>query len=69
MLVFYSDGLIEAVDAKDEAFGFDRFEAVLRAHAPEGAAALRDAIIAAVASHAGDRDADDDRTLLILTLG
>ena len=69
VLVFYSDGLIEAVDAKDEAFGFDRFEAVLRAHAAEGAAALRDAILAAVASHAGTRTADDDRTLLILTLG
>jgi len=69
VLVFYSDGLIEAVDAKDEAFGFDRFEAVLRAHAAEGAAALRDAILAAVAFHAANRDADDDRTLLILTLG
>jgi sigma-B regulation protein RsbU (phosphoserine phosphatase) len=69
VLVFYSDGLIEAVDAKDEAFGFDRFEALLRAHAAEGAAALRDAILAAVASHAGNRAADDDRTLLILTLG
>jgi len=69
VLVFYSDGLIEAVDAKDEAFGFDRFEAVLRAHAAEGAPALRDAILAAVASHAGNRAADDDRTLLILTLG
>ena len=68
VVVFYSDGLIEAVDSTDEAFGFDRFEAILRAHAPEGAAALRDAILAAVAAHAGNRPADDDRTLLILTL-
>ena len=68
VVVFYSDGLIEAVDSSDEAFGFERFEAVLRAHAAEGAAALRDAILAAVAAHAGGRAADDDRTLLILTL-
>ena len=68
IVVFYSDGLIEAVDDGDEAFGFDRFEAVLRAHAPQGASALRDAILAAVAAHAGSRSADDDRTLLILTL-
>jgi serine phosphatase RsbU (regulator of sigma subunit) len=68
ILVFYSDGLIEAVDGKEEAFGFERFEAVLRANAPAGAAALRDAILAAVAAHAGDGPADDDRTLLILTL-
>jgi serine phosphatase RsbU (regulator of sigma subunit) len=68
IVVFYSDGLIEAVDASEEAFGFERFEAVLRAHAPEGAAALRDAILSAVATHSGNRPADDDRTLLILTL-
>jgi serine phosphatase RsbU (regulator of sigma subunit) len=68
VVVFYSDGLIEAVDANDEAFGFERFEALLRAHAADGAAALRDAILAAVAAHAGNRPADDDRTLLILTL-
>jgi sigma-B regulation protein RsbU (phosphoserine phosphatase) len=68
ILVFYSDGLIEAVDGKEEAFGFERFEAVLRAHAAAGAAAVRDAILAAVAAHAGGRPIDDDRTLLILTL-
>ncbi len=68
VVVFYSDGLIEAVDVNEDAFGFDRFEAVLRAHAAQGAAVLRDAILAAVAAHAGNRPADDDRTLLILTL-
>lgn len=68
VVVFYSDGLIEAVDRNDEAFGFERFEAVLRAHSAQGAPALRDAILAAVAAHAGNRSADDDRTLLILTL-
>ncbi len=68
LLVFYSDGLIEAVDEKDEAFGFERFETVLRGNAPAGAAALRDAILVAVAAHTGGRPAEDDRTLLILTL-
>ncbi len=68
ILVFHSDGFIEAVDAHDEPFGFDRFEAVLRSHAASGAAAIRSAILAAVAAHTGDRPADDDRTLLLLTL-
>jgi serine phosphatase RsbU (regulator of sigma subunit) len=68
LVVFFSDGLIEAVDRDDEAFGFDRFEAVLREHAAAGAAALRDAILAAVVAHTGNRPSDDDRTLLILTL-
>ncbi len=68
ILVFHSDGFVEAVDAHDEPFGFDRFEAVLRSHAALGAAALRSAILAAVAAHTGERPADDDRTLLLLTL-
>ncbi|HTR02997.1 MAG TPA: SpoIIE family protein phosphatase [Thermoanaerobaculia bacterium] len=68
LVVFSSDGLIEAVDATDEPFGFERFENVLRVHAAEGAAALRAAILAAVAAHSGNRPADDDRTLLIVTL-
>jgi serine phosphatase RsbU (regulator of sigma subunit) len=67
-LVFYSDGLVEATDAHDEAFGFERFEAILRAHAASPAAELRDALLAAVAAHSGNRSAEDDRTLLILTL-
>ena len=66
-LVFYSDGLVEAADAADEPFGFERFEAVLREHAAAPAAALRDALLAAVAAHTGGRPAEDDRTLLILT--
>ena len=48
--------------------GFERFEAALQAHSPNGAAAVRDALLAAVSAHTGARAADDDRTLLILTL-
>ncbi|HWZ84595.1 MAG TPA: SpoIIE family protein phosphatase, partial [Thermoanaerobaculia bacterium] len=68
LVVFFSDGLVEAVDANDEAFGFERFESVLRANASEGAPALREALLAAVAAHSGGRPPDDDRTILILTL-
>jgi serine phosphatase RsbU (regulator of sigma subunit) len=68
LVVFLSVGLIEAVDAGDEPFGFERFEAVLAANAGAGAAAVREAVLAAVAAHCGGRSADDDRTLLLLTL-
>jgi len=68
LLVFCSDGLIEAADAADEPFGFDRFEAVLRARAADGPAALRDAILNAVEAHTGVRPPEDDRTLLLLSL-
>ncbi len=66
-LVFYSDGLVEATDAADESFGFERFEAILRAHAASPASEMRDALLAAVAAHTGNRPAEDDRTLMILT--
>ncbi len=68
LIVFLSDGFVEAVDGADDAFGFDRFESVLREHARSGAAALRDALLAAVAAHTGKRPAADDRTLLLLTV-
>ncbi|MGE5413362.1 MAG: PP2C family protein-serine/threonine phosphatase [Syntrophomonadaceae bacterium] len=67
-VVFYSDGLVEAANGGDEPFGFERFEGVLRDHAAASAPALRDALLQAVAAHTGDRPAEDDRTLLILTL-
>lgn len=68
LVVLLTDGFVEAVDAADEPFGFERLEALLARHAPEGAAALRDALLAAVRAHTGGRSAADDRTLLILTL-
>jgi sigma-B regulation protein RsbU (phosphoserine phosphatase) len=67
VLVFLSDGFVEAVGADGEPFGFDRFEKLVRERAHEGAAALRDALLAALAAHSGSGPADDDRTLLILT--
>src|SRR5262249_44150012 len=68
LLVFYSDGFIEAATPADELFGYDRFEAVLRSHGGAGAPALRDAILGAVAEHTEARPPDDDRTLMIVTL-
>jgi serine phosphatase RsbU (regulator of sigma subunit) len=67
-VVFLTDGLVEASDANDEPFGFERFEAVLRTHASAGAAALRDALLAAVREHCRGKEPDDDCTLVIATL-
>jgi phosphoserine phosphatase RsbU/P len=67
-LVLLTDGLVEAVDAQDEPFGFERLEAVLRANASRGAAELRDALLSAVRAHCGGKEPDDDCTLVIVTL-
>ena len=67
-LVFLTDGLVEAADVNDESFGFERFEDVLREQASSSAAALRDALLAAVRAHCGAREPDDDCTLVVVTL-
>jgi serine phosphatase RsbU (regulator of sigma subunit) len=68
LVVLLSDGLVEATDDEGEPFGFERFEGVLRDSGGAGAAALRDALLAALAAHTGGRPSEDDRTLVILTL-
>jgi HAMP domain-containing protein len=68
LVVLLTDGLVEAADANDDPFGFERLEAVLRSSWSGGAAGLKDAILSAVRAHCGDRAPDDDCTLLILAL-
>jgi sigma-B regulation protein RsbU (phosphoserine phosphatase) len=66
-LVFFTDGVVEAADAHEDPWGYERLEALL---AREGQLAPQDlvaAILAAVAAHVGDTPLEDDRTLLILT--
>src|SRR5262245_25833079 len=59
LVIFLTDGFVEAVDDRDEAFGFERLEALLAQHAAGGAPAIRDALLAAVRAHTGGRPPDD----------
>lgn len=69
VLVWLSDGLIEATDAQDEAFGFERVLQSLRASAeagrkPEG---VKQHLLEAVAEHYGQGgQLDDDLTLVVM---
>jgi HAMP domain-containing protein len=65
-LVFYTDGIIEARDSQDDAFGFERFEELLRQHAARPLRELRAAVLDAVARHAVGGAIDDDCTLVIV---
>lgn len=68
LVLLVSDGFVEAIGPRDEPFGFERLEALLRARAAEGTAAVRDALLSAIHAHTGGRPPDDDRTLLFATL-
>jgi len=67
-LLFLTDGLVEAVDASGEPFGFERLEALLRQEASSDAGRLRDAVLEAVRAHAAGVPLEDDRTIVVLTI-
>jgi serine phosphatase RsbU (regulator of sigma subunit) len=81
ILVWLSDGLIEAGDAEGQPFGYDGILAALESAAAErarleaavpgatgslAAAAVRDHLLAAVEAHTGGRPVEDDRTVVVM---
>ncbi len=64
-VVLYSDGITEAENAAGDEFGNERLEALFAEHADDSAAALRDAIAAAVDAFVADAPQKDDETLVI----
>jgi serine phosphatase RsbU (regulator of sigma subunit) len=65
-IVYLSDGIVEAQNDDGDPFGFEQLEALLAQSSDRSPDAVRDAILDAVAHHAGGRPADDDRTVMIL---
>jgi serine phosphatase RsbU (regulator of sigma subunit) len=63
--LFYSDGLVEAHDAKGEMFGFPRLRALIAEHGEERA--LGDFLLEELYSFTGeDWEQEDDITLVTL---
>ncbi len=65
LVVLYTDGVIEAMNRKEELYGYDRFEAIIRKE-HQGPAELRDAIVADVNRFAGTGPQHDDLTLVCI---
>ncbi len=66
VLVYLSDGMVEAQNENGDPFGFDQMEMLLASQTDHDAGALRQVILDAVAQHSGTRPADDDRTVMIV---
>ncbi len=64
ILLAYTDGIVEAVNPSDEAFGMDRLRAVISDHAWASARELVEAVFASVREHAGGDTRDDDQTVV-----
>jgi sigma-B regulation protein RsbU (phosphoserine phosphatase) len=66
LIVFYTDGVTEAVDLADEDFGQDRLEKVICKHSGETADRVVGAVFAAVAAHAKGLPTSDDQTVIAI---
>lgn len=65
-IVYLSDGIVEALDANGDPFGFDQLESLLRTVRGRSPAEVQETILSAIAVHSGTRPADDDRTVMVL---
>jgi len=64
VVVFYTDGVVEAMNDRHELYGFERFLASVQAHRDLGAAALRDALFEDIRRFTGGSEPHDDITLI-----
>lgn len=69
LLVFYTDGLVEARNARDDEYGDERLKrAVARAASSRTAREIRDAILGDLSNFKGDQEQVDDMTLVVVRL-
>jgi len=66
VIVFVSDGILDAENEKDEMYGDDRLAGMLCAHRSELALAIADAILEDVSRFQGAKDRFDDETIIVL---
>jgi sigma-B regulation protein RsbU (phosphoserine phosphatase) len=66
LLLFYTDGLLEAENTGGEQFGRERLTACLARHRERDLGSIRRDILQATETFAGERGPGDDRTLILL---
>ena len=66
LILFLSDGILDATSAKGEMFGRHRLEQIVRQNCRNSAEELVDAIFNAVSTHAEGVEAFDDQTIVAL---
>ncbi|MCM2465514.1 SpoIIE family protein phosphatase [Methanoculleus oceani] len=68
-VVFYTDGVTEATNERDEEYGMERLTALISGLLDRGAREMIDAIVEDVTAHAGNQPQFDDITLVVLKVG
>jgi hypothetical protein len=65
-LVLYSDGIVEAANSKDDQFGEDRLEELVRESLSQSPAEIRGKILSEVNRFTSNAELSDDRTLVVV---
>jgi sigma-B regulation protein RsbU (phosphoserine phosphatase) len=66
LVVFYTDGVTDAMDTRREDFGPERLEKIVTMNSGATAERVVSSIFLAVGSHAGNSDAFDDQTVVVV---
>ena len=69
VLVLYTDGIVEAANARDQEFGIDRLKRVVAENRSRTAEEILSAILQQVSAFTRGAVAQDDRTLLVIRRG
>ena len=67
-VLFYTDGVVEAMNLNDEMYGFDRLKALMEMTTGASAQDLLETIIEDVTDFAGDAEQHDDITVVAVTV-
>ena len=66
VLIFVSDGILDAENAEEEMYGQERLTEILGSHREQPAHQIADAILADVSRFQGEQDRFDDETIVVL---
>ncbi len=67
-VVFYTDGIVEAMNKKEEIYGFERLQEVIKTSKASKAEALMNDIITSVSDFTGNAPQHDDLTVIIVSV-
>jgi sigma-B regulation protein RsbU (phosphoserine phosphatase) len=68
VVVFYTDGIVEAMNPDDEMLGFDRLKEMILKYKHESAETIRDKIIEETLEFMGESSQYDDITLIVIKI-
>lgn len=66
IMVMYTDGVTEAVNPKNEEFGTDRLDAIIKASKNKSAEGIRDDIVESITRYSEGQDQFDDITIIVM---